>query len=42
MNNLQRIAVMEAAASLEATARAAGIDIAEEIERIYRKIDAQS
>ncbi|MDD6697886.1 MAG: hypothetical protein PUE51_06015 [Veillonellaceae bacterium] len=42
MNNLQRIAVMEAAASLEATARAAGIDIAEEIERIYRKIYAQS
>lgn len=33
---------MEAAASLEAAARAAGIDIAEEIERIYRKIYAQS
>lgn len=42
MNNLQRVAIMEAAARLEVAARAAGIDIREEIERIYRKVEVQA
>lgn len=38
MNNLQYIAISEAAARLEVAARAAGIDIWDEIQRIYKKI----
>lgn len=38
MNNLQYIALSEAAARLEVAARAAGIDIWNEMQQIYKKI----
>lgn len=38
MNNLQYIALSEAAARLEVAALAAGIDIWNEMQQIYKKI----